>query len=207
VFRGEVIYTTDTHQRLLTREQVFQATSRFQNDDAVRFNATETFDRVDRPFEIATGIVVPRGDYQFLDTWGEAETSGKRKVGGRFRVGGGDFYGGTRQYFQMTPAWRPSAYLSFETAYEFNDVDLPQGSFTTHVVNARMNVNLSNRWLTTTLAQYDSASQRHVLYVRLNYIYRPGDDLFIVFNQGRQEGSRNEPDRSLMIKLTYSLDF
>ena len=27
-------------QRLLTREQIFQATSRFQNDDALRFNAT-----------------------------------------------------------------------------------------------------------------------------------------------------------------------
>ena len=152
---------TDTHQRLLTREQIFQATSRFQNDDALRFNATETFDRVDAPFEIATGIFVPPGDYQFLDTWGEAETSGKRKVGGRFRVGGGDFYGGTRQYCaddarrggrRRTCRSRP--------AYEFNDVDLPQGAFTTHVVNARMNVNLSNRWLTTTLAQYDSASQR-----------------------------------------------
>jgi len=207
VFRGEVVYLTDTHQRLLTREQIFQATSRFQNDDALRFNATQTFDRVDTPFEIATGIFVPPGDYEFLDTWGEAETSGKRKAGGRFRVGGGDFYGGTRQYVQMTPSWRPSAYLSFETGYEFNDVVLPQGAFTTHAVNARMNVNLSNRWLTTTLVQYDSASQRQVLYVRLNYIYRPGDDLFIVFNQSRQEGSRNQPDRSLMIKLTYSLDF
>ena len=122
-------------------------------------------------------------------------------------MGAGDFYGGTRNYVQMTPAWRPSAHLSFETAYEFNDVELPQGAFTTHVVNARMNVNLSNRWLTTTLVQYDTASKRQVLYVRLNYIYRPGDDLFVVFNQSRQEGSRNEPDRSLMIKLTYSLDF
>ena len=209
VFRNEVIYTTDTRRTLVSREQIFQATSRFQNDDALRFNATDTFDRVDRSFEIATGIFVPPGDYNFLDLFGEAESSGKRALAGRLRVGGGDFYGGSRRYVRVTPAWRPVSRISFETAYEFNDVELPQGAFTTHVVNARMNVNLSNRWLTTTLVQHDTASRLDVVYVRLNYIYRPGDDLFIVFNQSRQGSgrSRNDPDRSLMVKLTYSLDF
>ena len=88
-------------------------------------------------------------------------------------------------------------------------MDLPQGAFTTRVVNARMNVNLSNRWLTTTVAQYDSASKRDVLFVRLNYIFRPGDDVFVVYNQSHQRGSgpRNQPDRSLMVKMTYSIDF
>jgi hypothetical protein len=182
---------------------------RFQNDDVVRFNATDTFDRVDAAFEIASGIFVQPGDYNFIDTFGEAETSGKRAFVGRLRVGGGDFYNGSRQYVRLAPSWRPSSLLSFETVYELNDVKLPQGDFTTHVVNARMNLNFSNRWLTTTLAQYDSASRRNVLYVRLNYIYRPGDDLFIVYNQSRLAGggSRNQPDRSLMVKLTYSLDF
>jgi hypothetical protein len=209
VFRGEVIYLTDTHRTLLNREQIFQATTRFQNDDVVRFNATDTFDRLDSPFEISSGIFVPPGDYNFLDTFVEAESSGKRAFVGRVRVGGGDFYGGSRRYVRLGPSWRPSSLLSFETAYEFNDVELPQGGFTTHVVNARMNVNLSNRWLTTTLAQYDSASNRNALFVRLNYIYRPGDDLFIVYNQSRLSGGggRDEADRSLMIKLTYSLDF
>jgi hypothetical protein len=71
-----------------------------------------------------------------------------------------------------------------------------------------VNVNLSNRWLTTTLAQYDSASRRHVLYCRLNYIFRPGDDLFVVYTQSRQTGrGGGPPDRALTVKLTYSLDF
>jgi hypothetical protein len=68
---------------------------------------------------------------------------------------------------------------------------------------------LSNRWLTTTLVQYDNTARRSQYYVRLNYIYRPGDDIFIVFNQGRERvsGLRGRPDRSLMLKMTYSLDF
>ena len=208
VFRGEVVYLTDIRRKLLSREQIFQATTRFQNDDAVRFNTVNTFDRLERAFEIAPGIVIAPGDYHFRDSFVEFEPSGKRSFAGRVRYGHGDFYTGERQYLQLLPAWRPSPYLSVETSYEFNDVSLREGAFTTHVVNARVNVNLSNRWLTTTLAQYDSASKRDVVYFRLNYIYRPGDDLFVVYSQTRERAmSRNQPDRSLMVKLTYSLDF
>lgn len=209
VFRGEVIYTTDIERHPVTREQIFQATTRFQNDDAARVNVTDTFDRLDRPFPIASGVVLPVGDYNFRDVFGEVESSGKRTVIARVRVGGGEFYSGTRNYVRLTPVWRPSSLLSFETAYEFNDVDLREGAFTTHVLNARMNVNLSNRWLTTTLAQYDSASRRQVLYGRLNYIFRPGDDLFVVYTQSRQTGASTAipADHSLIVKMTYSLDF
>ncbi len=43
---------------------------------------------------------------------------------------------------------------------------------------------------------------------RLNYIYRPGDDLFIVYNDSRNRtDSPAEMDRSLVIKLTHSFDF
>jgi hypothetical protein len=209
VFRGEVIYLTDIRRNLLTREQIFQTTARFQNDDVLRMNVTETFDRVERPFEIAEDIVLPIGDYEFRDTWGEVETSGERTLIGRLRVGGGDFYSGTRRYVRFTPAWRPWSLLSVESAYEFNDVALREGPFTTHVVNTRINVNLSNRWLTTTLAQYDTASQQNLVYFRLNYIFRPGDDLFVVYSQSQQTraASGQPPDRTLMVKLTYSLDY
>jgi hypothetical protein len=209
VFRGQLVYLTDINRSLLTREQIFATTTRFQNDDVFRTSITNTFDRVQAPFEISPGITVPPGDYRFVDTWIEGEGGGKRALLGKVRAGGGDFYGGQRRYIRFTPAWRPTRVLSFEPAYELNDVELPQGSFRSHVVNARMNLNLSNRWLTTTLAQYDSTARRSQVYVRLNYIYRPGDDVFIVFNQSRDRGQglRGQPDRSLMLKMTYSLDF
>jgi hypothetical protein len=164
---------------------------------------------VQTAFEIAPGVTLPAGDYRFAEVWGEGEGGGKRPLLGKLRAGGGQFYGGTRRYVRFTPAWRPSRHLSFEPAYEVNHVDLPQGSFTSHVVNARMNLNISNRWLTTTLAQYDSTARRNQVYVRLNYIYRPGDDVFIVFNQSRERtvGLNADPDRSIMVKMTYSIDF
>jgi hypothetical protein len=208
VFRGEMVYLTDTGSRLLGRDQIFQATSRWQSDDALRFNTTDTFDRLDERFGIASGITIPPGDYRFRDNFVEFEGSGRRPLSGRIRLGSGDFYGGSRRYFQVAPAFKPLPLVSLETGYEFNDVSVPQGSFTTHVLNARVNVNLSNRWLTTTLAQYDSASEQHVLFFRLNYIYRPGDDVFFVFNRSTQAATLGRPaDYTAMVKFTYSLDF
>lgn len=208
VFRNELVYTTDVHGALLGREQISQWTTRFLSDDATRVNTTHTFDRVERAFEIARGVFVPGGDYGFRDTWLEYEGSAKRLVSGRVRYGHGDFYGGRRSYVQLGPAFRPAPLVSVEAAYEYNDVALPQGAFTTHVVNGRVNVNVTNKWLTTTLAQYDSASSRTVLFFRLNYIFRPGDNLFFVFNQTTQPASIGKPrDRAVLLKWTYAVDF
>jgi len=208
VFRGEVIYVTDTRRALLNRDQIFQWTTRFQSDDAARFNTTRTLDFVDRRFEISRGVIVPVGEYVFTDRWVEVEGSGRRLVGARLRVGGGDYYSGRRHYVQVAPAFRPMSHLSVEASYELGDVTLREGTFTTHVVNGRMNLNLSNKWLTTTLAQYDSASRRHVLFFRLNYIFRPGDDVFVVFNQSTVPGTAGTlRDRTVLVKTTYSFDF
>ncbi|MGH9384748.1 MAG: hypothetical protein ACRD2N_10725, partial [Vicinamibacterales bacterium] len=207
VFRGEVVYVTDTGGRLETREQILQTTSRWQSDDALRVNSTATLDRLDRPFEIAQGVTLLPGDYQFRDQFVEVEGGGKRLVSGRLRYGGGDFYSGRRQYVRLTPVVKLSEILSIEASYELNDVTLPEGAFTTRVLNARANFNLSNRWLTTTLLQYDSASRRQVLFARLNYIYRPGDDLFVVFNRSVDRGTGRPAEYALMVKLTYAIDF
>jgi Domain of unknown function (DUF5916)/Carbohydrate family 9 binding domain-like len=207
VFRAEVVYVTDTRQRLQAREQIFQATSRWQSDDALRFNSTATLDVLDRPFEIARGVVLPAASYSFRDHFVEAEAGGKRLLSGRVRYGGGEFYSGHRQYARITPAWKPADVLSLEASYEWNDVTLPEGDFTTHVLNARANFNPSNRWLTTTLVQYDSASRQVVVFGRLNYIYRPGDDLFVVVNRTTDRGATGPAEYALTVKLTRSFDF
>lgn len=106
-------------------------------------------------------------------------------VYGRARYGWGDFYNGKRKYVQLSPALKPLPQFSLEATYEANDIKLPQAAFTTHVVNLRFNLNFSNKWLTSTVSQYDSETKRQVFYFRLNYIFRPGDDFFIVFNQSK----------------------
>jgi hypothetical protein len=44
---------------------------------------------------------------------------------------------------------------------------------------------------------------------RLDYIYRPGDDIFVIYNEGRHVDELNSGlvGRSIMLKWTRSFDF
>ena len=205
VLRAEVVNTTDTSFRPLTREAFLRGTIRTQSDDSLRVQHLGVVDRLEAPFEISDGIVLPRGEYDYRESFVEVEGSQKRVLGGRLRYTFGDFYSGTRRGFEATPSFRPSAHFSVEAGYERNDVSLREGAFRTDLLNARVNVNLSNRLLTTALVQHDTESDRTVTYFRLNYIYRPGDDLFVVYSQAARPGAM--PDRTLLVKATHSFDF
>ena len=89
-------------------------------------------------------------------------------------------------------------------------LSLPGGRFTSHLVNSQFNYAFSNRWLTSTTLQYSNLSRLVVGNVRLNFIYRPGDDVFLVYNDSATlentliPGTRN---RSIIAKLTRSFDY
>ncbi len=86
---------------------------------------------------------------------------------------------------------------------------MPFGDFTSQVTNARANYAFSNQWLTSTTVQYSSLDDFVNFRFRLNYIYRPGDDIFFIYNEGRNVDERESGlvGRSIMLKWTYSFDF
>ena len=113
-----------------------------------------------------------------------------------------------------------------EIKYELSDASFPQGKFTDHTIDTRVNYNFNNQWLTSTTIQYNSVDSsgsaiQHLnsnsfwgVNFRLNYIFRPGDDFFLIYNEGRRDQDLRlgpafdlRKDRSLQLKLTYSLDF
>ena len=67
-------------------------------------------------------------------------------------------------------------------------------------------------WLTSTIVQYNNVDHLWGVNFRLNYIFRPGDDFFLIYNEGRRfQDSSGIPygpnERTLQAKLTYSFDF
>ncbi len=101
------------------------------------------------------------------------------------------------------------SHFSAEIDYAINRIQLSGGQpVTTHQVNNKFNLALSRKLLASTIVQYNSDRDRFGVNFRLNYIYRPGDDLFIVYNESQD---RRDPitdiDRSLILKFTHSFDF
>ena len=206
--KGELVYLTDTDHHLLSRLHNFQFRTHFQNGAVIGIVLDNQFERLDRDFRITPEITIPPGDYRFLEPTFEVRSRPDDVLAWSVRGGAGSFYGGRKKFVRLAPTFRPTSDFSAELSYEYNDVDLDQGAFHTHVLNTRFNVNLTNRWLTTAFLKYDTDSESLVFFFRLRFNYRPLDDLFIVFNQTSSVGDRlAETDRALLIKFTRSFEF
>ena len=164
-----------------------------------------------RPFDIQGKVSVLPGAY----TWDSAQfrflMSPNRKLSGEvsFRQQPG-FYGGSNTEITWSPLWKPTANLSLIPTYQMNWVSLPNGEFTSHLINSQLNYSFNNRWLTATTVRYNSLARLSAVNFRLNYIYRPGDDLFLIYNESRNftgTSTRGPWSRALIAKVTHSWDF
>ena len=119
------------------------------------------------------------------------------------------FFGGNHHELRIQPQIALNDTLSLNVGYALDDVKMPWGNFTSHVLNNRINYAFSNRWLTSATIQYSNLRKLVNYRLRLNYIHRPGDDLFIIYNEGRNVAEESDGflGRSIMVKWTYSFDF
>ena len=210
-FRSNLDYFSNQAGELETRTQDVTLESLFQSGDRLLFKFGHLFDLIRRPFGIQGRVTVLPGSY----TWDSAQfrftSSPNRRLSSdvslRHQWG---FYGGQNTEIVWSPLWKPSANLSLAPAYQFNRVLLPQGRFTSHLINSQLNYAFDNRWLTATTVQYNSAARLAAVNFRLNYIYRPNDDFFLIYNESRTlaDGTVAGPwNRSIIAKITHSWVF
>ena len=184
----------------------------FESGDRIQFDAHRLFERLFEDFEIVTGIFIPAGTYRSSDILIFWDGAPKRRIAGprmvQFRYEWG-FFDGRRIEFRLQPQIKVSEALSFDLSYVYEDVNIPFGDFTSQVTNARANYAFSNQWLTSSTVQYSSLEDFVNFRFRLNYIYRPGDDIFFIYNEGRNvdELESGLVGRSILLKWTHSFDF
>jgi hypothetical protein len=229
-FHFRTDYIMNQNNQLETRVHHAGIDVFFQNGAALAWSPHATFDTIREPFRIRPGVVIPPGTYSWWHS-GVSFRSNPAKPFSyeiRYEPNFGYYKGGFLQAYGFQPRVKISEQFSVEADYRFNRASLPSpfcisGSptgcgFTDHNLNTRINYNFNNQWLTSTTVQYNNTENFLGFNFRLNYIFHPGDDLFIVYNEGRQaifdRGGREiagvfdgRKDRSLQIKLTYSFDY
>jgi len=166
-------------------------------------------DRLDAFFAIRPGIVIPPGEYDFADLGFTYATSPTRQ---NFYASGtvtqGQFYDGDRLSSLLTLGLRPSRHFRAETRWSRDDVDLPAGSFTANVWRQRLSLSLTPNLATNAFIQYNDAAELVSLNLRFNWIYKPGADLFVVYNQNwiaPSLGNLQSRERQVILKFTYLL--
>ena len=162
---------------------------------------------LDEEFEISDGVLLPVGEYSFQDFGIFFRGDQGRPWALRGFVVGGEYFDGDRVQSSLTSTWRPSKFLRAETSWNHASIDLPAGSFDTNVVRQRLAASFSPDLSLSALVQYNDVDEELGLNLRLNWIYKPGADLFVVYNQSWSApdglSGLDRLDRRLTVKFTY----
>ena len=81
---------------------------------------------------------------------------------------------------------------------------LLEGAFTNRLVGSRVTSTITPLMFVSALVQYNSALHSVAANVRLRWEYRPGSELFVVFNEQRDTETRALPsltNRALVFKI------
>ncbi|MHC4976486.1 MAG: carbohydrate binding family 9 domain-containing protein [Planctomycetota bacterium] len=135
-------------------------------------------------FEISPGVVLPAGAYDFARGRVFVGTSSSRPVNVFVSLRAGEFYNGHREDYGMEIGWRPSPRFQALFNFDQSQVTLDQGDFITRLARARFDVAFSPNVSWSNLVQYDNVSDTAGVNSRVRWIFKPGNDVFVVYNQG-----------------------
>ena len=182
---------------------------RFRSGDRFEFNVNPTGERLDVPFEVADGVEIPPGSYQWPRFRLEAGTAQKRRLFAQATWWFGRFYSGHLDQYQWTGAWNPTALVTVEFSGERNVGRLPTGDFTQTLVGTRLRMNMSPDLSLASYVQYDTDSDAVGVNTRLRWTFRPVADLFVVYNHNvRSLLDRWQLDSNeLLVKIQYAFRY
>ncbi|MDE2852117.1 MAG: DUF5916 domain-containing protein [Acidobacteriota bacterium] len=200
-------YETLDDGKLETRRIQFSPIGmRMTTEDRWRLGYVHETENVVAPFEVSPGVVIPPGRYEFDTIEVASFTNQSRLFGFRGLIGVGDFYNGTQKSGRVTFRLRVSKHLQTETRWVFNDVELPQGAFDVGLYSQLVNFTFTPNLRLNTILQYNDLSGDLGTNIRLHWIYKPGSDLFVVYNENWMAEDlryRQSTHRQIAVKFTY----
>ena len=210
-FSGGIDYVENGGGQLETRERTGAFEIEFQNADRFIATYTNSYEFLPAPFRISRGVTLPVGAYDFNNIGVSYSGSTLRRLSGNVSVGHGTFYNGHKTVMGVSGSRvNLSPRFSVEPSYSVNWVDLEQGSFTTQLLGSRVTYTPTPLMFLSAFLQYNSKSSAVSSNVRFRWEYRPGSELFVVYNEDRDTMARGFPDlnnRAFIVKVNRLLRF
>ena len=196
-----------TESRELEGETIIE----FQNADRFRVDFQNTDEFLLGPFPIASGVTLPVGGYNYNTLHVGYQGGQQRRISGTIFMEYGTFYNGRKATLNVTRGRvNLTSKLSIEPNYALNRVTLMQGDFTTNLVGTRVTYAVTPLMFTNAFLQYSSTSGLVSANVRFRWEYRPGSELFVVFNEERDARATPFPalaNRAFIVKVNRLLRF
>jgi len=186
-----------------------EAESQFGDTFELRFKRLREV--LDEDFAIHPGVIIGVGDYEFDRMQLLLASALERRFAFNLDVDVGEFFDGDRLKIDGGVDWRPGKHLYLQLGYEFNDVDLPGGSFITRLYRMRMDFAFNSKWSWLNLLQYDNVSDSASFNSRLRFNPQAGQELFFVVNRQYDVDPLSKrfssSESEIVLKVSYTFRF
>lgn len=158
-------------------------------------------------------VYIPAGEYKFASFEGMLTSPGTKPFFVISMLKAGSFYDGSRVSLNMQPTWNISKHLELGGLYNIDYLDFSGRNLTVinHIAGVKAFYMYNTKLSLSLYLQYNTAASGILTNLRLRYNPREGNDLYLVFNEGRNTNlDREQPrlpvyeSRSLMVKYVYT---
>ncbi len=210
-FRTDFYHVTDMDGVTLSQRIGFEPIGLYSHrDDYLFIRAERDTELVRQDFDLFGRLNVPVGEYQFDRVRAQIETGMQRPLRAVLSVEDGGYFGGYRLEKVVELQWRQSAWFSLGLSFTENDVDLPSGSFTSHLASLRTDVAFNSKWSWSNFLQYDNSEDVYGFNSRLRYLPEAGQEMVLIVNTGGVVDSQNQHSSTygdLNLKVSYTFRY
>lgn len=208
---GASVNYFETHDGVVdSRTEQAEFVVQRQDSSSVRFTAIREYDLLPSTFTVGAGAIAP-GEYGWTAWRVNYVSNASRRVYGSATVERGGYYDGEKATYRAALNFVLKDTLLIEPNFTVNVIDLPdRPTYTTNTLNTRVSYSFSPDLFVKGFAQYNSDRQIATFNALLWYVYRPGSDLYVVYEHGWDTdlpgpASTRTRSRSLAVKMTYWL--
>ena len=182
----------------------------FVTGDYLQATVGYIYEDLRETFEPLDGLFARPGKYEGARIRLLAGTSARRPVSGSVELNSEKYYNGWRQGVKVRTGWRPSPLFNININNELTEVELGGDREWIYLQRLQANIQFSSKLVWSNVAQYDNISNSIGLNSRLRWTYRPGSDVFVIFNQGIQDDPEEgwiAQASALSVKVNATWDF
>jgi hypothetical protein len=155
---------------------------RTESGEEIAVDVSWIRDVLSEEFEVSDDVILPVGDYRFLNYGIELSSASHRMFAVSFEGRFGEFYSGTLTDISGEISARFGGYLTVQAGANNVRGWMPEGDFTENVLFARLNLYLNPNLGISNYIQYDDESKEIGYNGRLFWQISPGNIVYLVYN-------------------------
>ncbi len=198
-------YIADQNNMLESRMNLSGFFSLFDNGSYLFGAYIQNYEKLTEEFEIHDNIIIPEDIYRFNYFLFEYQTDRSKPLAGSLLYGDGNFFNGSLRSFVFKGYLKAGGHLTLDLMADYNDAKLASGNFNTTLISARIVYSFTPYLFIKPYIQWNSGTQKVISNFLLNFIHRPGSDIYFVYNEeiDLSGASSRTENRTVLLKMTY----